>query len=375
MKKTGIFGGLLVFVILLGVGYYFYGQSVLPGDKVRDDKVEVLVDEKDNELIEDSEESEEVEKDTKMEVMEDDEFKEDGSFASDEDMGVDMKELEKQNKARLSRGCFAGKDCIPSIDNPKFVSASEAERDFLDVEEWVIGLERNGVVRAYPLSILNWHEIVNDKVGDEYIAISFCPLCYTGNAFERIVDGEPSEFGVSGYLINSNLVMYDRNTDSLWEQLTGEAIVGPQIGKKLKKITVSTMPWSDWKDLHPDTVVLSTDTGYDRDYGQFPYGDYNTSSSVFFDLENKDDRLFEKELIYGVTVFDKAKAYPISKLEEDFPEGGEFKDSVGGHSVNVKFADGNFAVYDAETDEEIVPEIGFWFSWAAFYPKIEIYGQ
>lgn len=282
-------------------------------------------------------------------------------------------ELEQQNLERMSQGCFAGRDCIPSIDDPKFVSAAEAQ--FLSADDWVIGLFRNNEARAYPLKILNWHEIVNDKVGDEYIAISFCPLCYTGNAFERMIDGEPVEFGVSGFLINSNLVMYDRKTESLWEQLTGEALAGPQIGNKLKKITVSTLPWADWKEQHPDTVVLSTDTGYSRDYQLFPYGNYNTSEDVFFPLEHTDDRLFEKELTYGVVLHDKAKAYPLSTLNEQFPEGGEFEDTVGGHPVRVSWQDGNFRMYDDVTGDEVVPEIGFWFSWAAFYPESEIYRE
>ncbi len=292
---------------------------------------------------------------------------------SSPELSDDLKALEKENLRRLSQGCLTGKDCIQSIDNPKFVSALEAERDFLSGEDWVIGLYRNDEARAYPLKILNWHEIVNDKIGEEYIAVSFCPLCFTGNAFERIIEGEPSEFGVSGYLLNSNLVMYDRATDSLWEQLTGEALSGPQIGNKLKKITVSTLPWSDWKLQHPESKVLSTDTGFSRDYQLFPYGDYNTSERVLFSLEHEDDRLFEKELTYGVLVNDKSKAYPLSALEANFPEGGEFEDSVGGHPVKVTWQDGSFQVENTVTEEEVVPEIGFWFSWVAFYPDTEVY--
>lgn len=286
----------------------------------------------------------------------------------------DLKILEAQNMERLSQGCLGGRDCIPSIDHPQFVPAAVAEADFLHDDDWVIGLFLNDEARAYPLKILTWHEIVNDQVGDEYIAVSFCPLCFTGDAFERIVDGEPAEFGVSGYLVNSNLVMYDRTTESLWQQLTGEAIAGPQIGSRLKKITVSTLPWEDWKEQHPATQVLSTDTGFTRDYQLFPYGDYNTSDEIFFPLEHTDHRLFEKELIYGVHLYDKAKAYPLSVLEKQRPEGGEFEDNVGGHPVRVTWDNGNFRIYDTVADEEIVPEVGFWFSWAAFYPDTEIYG-
>lgn len=294
-------------------------------------------------------------------------------FTEESMLPDELKERERQNLDRLTQGCFAGRDCIPSIDDPKFITAAQAERDFLKDDDWVVGLFRNNEARAYPLKILNWHEIVNDQVGEEYIAVSFCPLCYTGNAFERVIDGEPVEFGVSGYLLNSNLVMYDRTTESLWEQLTGEALAGPQIGNRLKKITVSTLPWADWKVQYPDTKVLSTDTGYARDYEDFPYGDYNTSGNVFFPLENRDDRLFAKELVYGVTLYDKSKAYSISDLEKSFPAGGEFDDTVGGHPVLVSWEDHNFRVTDTVTGEEIVSEIGFWFAWAAFYPDTEIY--
>jgi len=285
----------------------------------------------------------------------------------------ELKILEQQNKARLSQGCFDGKDCIKSIDDPVFVSATQADADFLNDEDWVIGLDRNGISRAYPLKIMNWHEIVNDRVGDEYIAITFCPLCFTGTAFERVVDSEPAEFGVSGYLLNSNLVMYDRNTDSLWQQLTGEAITGPKIGSKLKKITVSTMLWEDWVNTHPDTEVLSTQTGFDRDYEFYPYGNYETSKDVYFALENSDNRLFEKELTYGIVVADKSKAYSIALLDEKFPDGAEFEDTVGGHSVKIVWKDKKFSAFNLESGDEIVAEVNFWFAWAAFYPETEIY--
>ena len=133
------------------------------------------------------------------------------------------------------------------------------------------------------------------------------------------------------------------------------------------------MPWSDWLAQHPDAVVLSTDTGYQRDYTAFPYGDYNTSSDIFFSLENKDCRLFEKELTYGVVVHDKSKAYAISTLEEEFPEGGEFEDDIGGHPVKVSWIDKNFTVEDSVTGEEIIPEINFWFAWAAFKPDTVLF--
>lgn len=299
----------------------------------------------------------------------------DDMFASDtSSLSEDLKALEEENKARLLQGCFGGKDCIPSIDDPKFVSVEEAESAYLNDEDWVIGLYRNGEARAYPLKILNWHEIVNDTVGGEAIAISFCPLCFTGNAFLREVGGEVTTFGVSGYLLNSNLVMYDRLTDSLWEQITGEAIVGSQIGDKLKKITVGTMPWPEWKEQHPNTIVLSTETGHNRDYQHFPYGDYNTTPGVYFPLEHEDSTLPEKELVYGVLLNGKAKAYVRAALDATYPDGGEFDDEIGGQPVKVKWENTILTITDSTSGEELVPEIGFWFSWVAFYVDTEIYG-
>jgi len=363
MKKTGFIVGLVLLLVLL-VGGLILARYVFDS-KVEDVKREIVEQAKDEQV------KDEPVNGGVMEEVDDPSFKE-GDFESVDDGDDDEKKaIEKQNKERLSQGCFAGKDCIPSIDNPEFVTAGAA--NFLNDRDWVIGLDRGGIQKAYPLKILNWHEIVNDKVGDEAIAVSFCPLCYTGNAFERVIDGMEVEFGVSGYLINSNLVMYDRYTDSLWEQLTGEAIVGPQLGSKLKKITVSTMPWPDWVAQHPNTLVLSTKTGFSRDYELFPYGSYNTSKDVFFSLEHRDDRLHEKELTYGVLAYDKAKAYPITKLDENFPEGGEFEDTIGGHPVVVTWENNNFSVLDVVKEEEIVPEINFWFSWVAFYPETEVY--
>ena len=124
------------------------------------------------------------------------------------------------------------KDGIPSIDNPKFVNANEAE--FVSDNDVVIGLEINGEIKAYPLSILVWHEIVNDNVGDIPVAVTYCPLCFTNQVFERTIDGNEVEFGTSGKLYNSNLVMYDRLTESYWSQALGTAIVGELAGHELK---------------------------------------------------------------------------------------------------------------------------------------------
>ena len=147
-------------------------------------------------------------------------------------------------------------DGIPSIDNPKFISVQEADRNLED-SELVLGLNIYGDVRVYPLQIMVWHEIVNDKVGNTPLAVTYCPLCFTNQVFNRTMnDGKILEFGTSGKLYNSNLVMYDRTTKSLWSQAMSQAIVGKFAGIKLERIPFDVAYWKDWKQLYPESKVL-----------------------------------------------------------------------------------------------------------------------
>ena len=266
------------------------------------------------------------------------------------------------------------KDGIPSIDNPKFDSA-QAAWDWLKSDDTVFGIVVKGEARAYPQRVIVWHEIVNETIAGEPILITYCPLCQTALAFERKIDGNEVEFGVSGKLYNSNLVMYNRtndkiSTESLWTQAGGEAIVGDFTGKKLKKITLDTVKWKDWVAKHPNTKVLSQDTGYARDYDNDPYGDYYTSAGVIAPLENEDDRLFEKAIVFGIGVGDKTKAYP----EEELKKTPKFTDEFAGKTLEItRNSDGSVRVKNITDGEEVVPEIGFWFSWAAFHPDTELY--
>jgi hypothetical protein len=266
------------------------------------------------------------------------------------------------------------KDGIPSIDSPKFETAKEAW-SWLKSDDIVFGLVLSGESRAYPQKVLVWHEIVNDTVGDDPILVTYCPLCQTSIGFERKVDGVPVEFGVSGKLFNSNLVMYNRTndkikTESLWTQIGGEAIVGDFTGKKLKKITLDTVTWKDWVEKHPETKALSRDTGFARNYDSDPYGDYYTQSGVIAPLENEDDRLFEKAIVFGIELNGKTKAYP----EEELKKNPEFEDSFAGKSLKItRSSDGSVRIKNLTDNKEIIPEIGFWFSWAAFHPDTELY--
>jgi len=299
------------------------------------------------------------------------------------------------------------KDGIPSIDDPKFVDASDA--NFISDSDTVIGLEINGEVKAYPLFILVWHEIVNDKVGDTPVAVTYCPLCYTNQVFERILDGKEVEFGTSGKLYNSNLVMYDRLTDSYWSQALGKAITGELTGQELKIIPFDVITWGDWKTIHPDSKVLTTETGHLRAYGVDPYGDYYTDPRILFPVENRDDRLHPKEIILGFRESSVYKAYGQNEIENsvvindkiaDTPlllsslfsqNARAFERTLDGQVLDFEFTDG--VIIDIQTNSEwnydglaisgslegsqlsrMPFSPGFWFEWVAFHPETELYG-
>lgn len=268
-----------------------------------------------------------------------------------------------------------GKDGIPSIDSPKFWTPGEAS-EFLKDEDVVLGLEIGQEARAYPLRILNWHEIVNDEIFGQPILITYCPLCYTGIAFRREINGVPTEFGVSGKLYNNNLLMYNRPNDklkeeSLWSQQLGEAVTGPLTGTRLEQIVIDTISWADWRSEHPDTKVLSTDTGAFRDYNVNPYGNYEfDNTQIVFPTTSQDDRLPTKAKVYGIEIDGRFKAYPQDKLVK----GKSFIDNFQGKGIKISLDQaGRVRMEDAEDKKEIPWQISFWFSWVAFHPETEVY--
>ena len=307
-------------------------------------------------------------------------------------------------------------DGIPSIDNPRFISVQEASK-FLKDSELVLGLKINGDVRAYPLQILVWHEIVNDNVGAVPVAVTYCPLCFTNQVFNRTIDEQVVvEFGTSGKLYNSNLVMYDRTSKSLWSQALAEGIVGKYAGTKLQRVPFDVAYWKEWKQLYPDSKVLSRDTGSNRPYGADPYGDYYTNSDVLFPVSNKDSRLDLKEIVVGFENKGQFKAYKQQEIEDK----KVINDQVNGKPI-VLFSSYPFMVraydplvkggveqtivllqFDYNTkDKSFIDkqtgslwnfegkaisgkmkgkqltrlpfDEGFWFEWVAFHPKTEIY--
>lgn len=259
------------------------------------------------------------------------------------------------------------KDGIPSIDNPKFVSVDDADLWISD-NELVLGLNYNGIQKVYPLQIMVWHEIVNDWFLDDPILISYCPLCGSGIAYMREINSEEVEFGTSGKLYNSNLVMYDRKTDSYWTQIDGRAVVGELAGYELELIPMDTVNWSEWKTAYPDSLVLSQDTGYNRDYGRDPYGSYYEEDYLFFPVGEENDRISPKEVVFGIEINGEYKAY----LEKDVLEKENFEDVVGGEDVFIERRESG-EIYFIVDGERLGYERGFWFAWYAFHPETEVY--
>jgi len=261
------------------------------------------------------------------------------------------------------------KDGIPSIDNPRFVPLSAADR-WIEDNELVLAIIYKGVKRVYPLQILVWHEIVNDTIAGDPILITYCPLCGSGIAYRRSFDGEAVEFGTTGKLYNSNLVMYDRKTDTWWTQIDGKAIVGELTGQELTAISVDTVSWREWKKVHPDSEVLSRDTGFSRNYGRDPYGSYYEDSYLMFPVEHDDQRIHPKTVIFGIEVKGVYKAYK----EQDLTQKGTFEDSVAGVTVRIsRDAAGIVTFTELGSGREIVKERDFWFAWYAFHPDTLLY--
>ena len=256
------------------------------------------------------------------------------------------------------------RDGIPPIDDPKFIEPEEAD-EWLEDNEPVIAMDIDGDARAYPLQILTWHEIVNDEFGDLPVAVTFCPLCNSAVAFEREVEGLGEvRLGVSGLLRHSDLIMWDDQTESLWQQITGEAIVGEMAGTHLTFLPSIIVSYDDFKQDHPDGVVLSRDTGHNRQYGNNPYVGYDDiDSSPFMFNELPDDRLSAMERVLVLELNDEPIAYPFSRLE-DHPV---VHDEVGGEPVVVFWSEGTTSALD-ETSIADSRDVG---SAAAFNPVLD----
>ncbi len=300
-----------------------------------------------------------------------------------------------------------GKDGIPSVDNPNFTNPEEVT--FLNDQDLVVGIIANGETKAYPHQILDWHEIVNDEIGNLSIALTYCPLTGTAIAWDRNINGKTTTFGVSGKLYNTNLIPYDRETDSYWSQIAMNCVNGELINTEINTHPIIETTWATWKAMYPNTKVMSTDTGFNRNYGQYPYGDYRTNhNNIIFPVKPKDDRLPAKERVLGIIDNGNNKAFSIN----DFQSPKVIEASLGGrellvigsksHNFIVAFynnglnnLDINFdnfpiiAIDDAGNQLDISGKIvagprvntslelpnafmGYWFSFGAFYSGISL---
>lgn len=238
------------------------------------------------------------------------------------------------------------KDGIPAIDEPKFVSTRDASA-WLKDNEPVILFQNNGDVRAYPMQILIWHEIVNDTVGGMPVAVTFCPLCNTSIVFDRTVEGQATTFGTTGRLRYSDLVMYDRATESWWQQATGLAIVGDRMGTQLKFLPSQVVSFGDLRARYPDGKVLSRDTGHSRSYGLNPYGGYDAPENFPFLYQGPPtpDALRPKDLVVALVIKDTAMAYPYRVLGDK----RVVNDTVAGEDIVVFWKAGTSSALDARS--------------------------
>ena len=308
-----------------------------------------------------------------------------------------------------------GKDGIPALTEPESIPAGDA--DYLSDEDLVLGFVVGNEARAYPHHILDWHEIINDHVTGANISVTYCPLTGTGIGWNREVNGTVTTFGVSGLLYNSNLIPYDRSTNSNWSQIRLDCVNGELKGTDVETFPLVETTWKTWKEMYPSTRVVSTNTGYNRSYGRYPYGGYRTEHDLLiFPVSNMDDRLPTKERVHGILFQGSVRIYTFKDFDDgvtvinDNLQGGNVvvmgnnKDNFivsflndPGDGTTLSFSpledrypivmtdeEGNMwdvfgrAVTGPRTGSQLRPIssfMGYWFSFATFYPDLSIYGN
>jgi hypothetical protein len=259
---------------------------------------------------------------------------------------------------------------IPAINTPTFVEAAAA--DFLSGTDRVLGVSRNGVTKAYPIRIMDRHEIVNDRFGDEPIVVTYCPLCFSGMAFKATIGGEVLSFGVSGLLYNSDVLLYDYQTDTLWSQIMSKAISGPLKGTDIEAVAVAHTTWRDWEARFPETQVLTVNAMLDFRYTSDPYARYQSTDRLMFPVARKNRAYKNKEHVLGLTIDGVHKAYPFRELRATGKS--RIEDVVAGRTVTIEWHESeDYArVLDADGDE-LPSVIVYWFAWYAFHPLTVVF--
>ena len=318
-------------------------------------------------------------------------------------------------------------DGIPPLDHSPLLNA--AEQNYLEDEDLVFGIAINGETRAYPLKIMDWHEMANDTIGDIPVALAYCTLCGSGIAFQaQLPDGTELNFSSSGFLYRSNKLMYDRQTNTLWNQLTGRPVLGPLAGKgiQLKILPLVLTDWKSWKNDHPNTLVLDDQTGFERTYKNgAAYGDYFSSDSVMFPVWRRSNQLEDKTYIYALQIEGIQKAYPVQLLVEEMVVNDQIAETnlvitalngsneVLGQSFRIgpvnyssgaeirvfermehsftfsgsqnQLTDENGAIWDINEEglsgpngellKRINGHLSYWFGWFAFFPQTLVYPE
>lgn len=262
------------------------------------------------------------------------------------------------------------KDGIPAISRPTMLSAEEAR--YLRPSDRVIGVMLSEEARAYPLKVLAQHEIVNDRIADVPVAVTYCPLCDSAALFDRRVGDKTYEFGVSGLLYNSNVLMYDRGNQEggLWSQLMAQGVSGATSGASLKPLPLELTTWSDWRNRHPKTLVLAVEANSERRYDNDPYRNYFTSPNLMFPARPRSSRLPAKQQVLGVWADGAAKAYPLAalaKLE------GPLSEQIAGKKFTIFFDPKAKSARVEQADDGVQWAYSFWFAWYAFHPKTEVF--
>lgn len=316
-----------------------------------------------------------------------------------------------------------GKDGIPSIDRPDFAPAGSIT--YVPDNRMVIGVYLNGEIRAYPHQILDWHEIVNDDFGGTPVAVVYCPLTGTGMCWNRTIDGETTEFGVSGLLFRNNLIAYDRNSDSNWSQMHLRSVNGPHMEREMETYQVVETTWATWKAMFPESMAHTTNTGFQRNYSGFTYGsDFSTNHNrILFPVKNSDNRLQNKDRVHGILGSRTPDGQPLVKVYaiNDFGDGvslikdtfdtvdyliagstqhnfaAAFRLDPGSNAAHLVFqpvqdelpvimqdSEGNKwdvfgrAVAGPRTGDRLPPArsyTGYWYAWADFFPGLQLHEQ
>ena len=306
-----------------------------------------------------------------------------------------------------------GKDGIPAISDPEMIESSSGS--YLSDNELVIGIKIGDEARAYPHQILDWHEIVNDEMGSSVYSVTYCPLTGSAIGWNRSLNGASTTFGVSGLLYNTNLIPYDRATDSNWSQMGLKCVNGELAGQEISLYHVIETTWGTWKKMAPNTQVQSKSTGFNSPYGRYPYGDYKTNNDkLLFPITNDDSRMGRKERVLGIIDGNFTKAYKIAALAGGIQVMNEKFNAtpfvvIGSSSLNFavaydrKTTDGKILSFEpVQNALPVVMKdaqgstwdvfgraidgprkgqqlkaaksfISYWFAWSAFYPNAKVY--